>query len=345
MSEGPAAGDRPSVEDLAEPLALWLGEHLPGTGPVSLGPFEKPGSGLSGGTVLIDAVRQGAGETVHELVVRFPATGGTGLFPDGDLARELDFQALLDRTGLPVAPVVGYDETARILGRPFVVTKKVPGRVVASSDPYLSRGWLHDASEQHQRRLLTGFFDTLAQMHRIESTSVSGNGLSDAVRRWATYLEWADDGSAPDELHDAADWCTRNLPPEPVPQSALWGDPQLANAVFADDGSIAALLDFELCHVGPAELDVGWFLCLHDMTVARCGEDLPGFSDRSRLLARYEERLGRGLEHLGWYEIFGAVCTASILVRVSVLLGAGGADFSRLARTNPALDYLRVRLR
>jgi aminoglycoside phosphotransferase (APT) family kinase protein len=343
MSEGPARNDGSDAEDVAEPLAAWLGDHLPGTGPVRLGPFEKPGSGLSGGTVLVEAVREDNDrETVHQLVVRFPATDGSGLFPDGDLARELDFQALLDRAGLPVAPLVGYDRTAGTLGKPFVVTRKVPGRVVASSDPYLSRGWLHDASEEHQRRLLAGFFDTLAQMHRIEPEHGSGNGLRDAVRRWASYLEWADCGTAPDELHDAADWCARNLPPESGHRSALWGDPQLANAVFADDGSIVALLDFELSHVGPAELDVGWFLCLHDMTVARCGQDLPGFGDRARFLARYEQILDRGLEPLEWYETFGAVCTASILVRVSVLLGP---DFSWLARSNPALDYLRARLR
>ena len=47
----------------------------------------------------------------------------------------------------------------------------------------------------------------------------------------------------------------------------LWGDVQLANCVFTDDGDVAALLDFELTGTGPAEVDLGWFLALHDMTV------------------------------------------------------------------------------
>jgi aminoglycoside phosphotransferase (APT) family kinase protein len=326
-------------------LARWLEERLPGEGPVRLGPFEKPGSGLSGGTVLVDAIRrQGDTEALHQLVVRFPSTDGEGLFPEGDLNKELAFHDRLEGAGIPVAPVVGFEQGDRTLGKPFVVTKRVQGRVVASSDPYLKQGWLHDATEDHQRRLLYGFFDILADMHRIEVRAAERREVLDAFGTWTRYLEWADNGSAPESLYEASAWCAQNIPDHTASASPLWGDPQIANAVFSDDGTVAALLDFELCTTGPAELDLGWFLCLHDMTVARCGEDLPGFSDRAALLAHYEQRLGRDLHELDWYEIFGAVCTASILVRVSVVLGRGGADFSWLARTNPAVDYLQARL-
>jgi aminoglycoside phosphotransferase (APT) family kinase protein len=168
--------------------------------------------------------------------------------------------------------------------------------------------------------------------------------LGAALDRWSSYLRWADEDAAPDSLYEAFEWCTRNRPSEEPPDTVLWGDAQLANAVFDDQGTTAAVLDFELSAIGPAELDLGWFFCLHDMTVARCGEDLPGFADRSGLIAHYEERLGRQLADLEWYEIFGAVCTASILVRMSKLLSAGGIDLQWLARTNPALDYLQSRV-
>ena len=148
----------------------------------------------------------------------------------------------------------------------------------------------------------------------------------------------------PDGLHEALRWCVENRPLDEPAHTLVWGDAQLANAVFAYDGSTAAILDFELAALGPAELDLGWFFCLHDMTVVRCGEDLPGFADRAGLLAGYEERLDREITDLGWYEIFAAVCTASILVRMSSLLCTDGLDARWLARTNPALDYLASRL-
>ena len=122
------------------------------------------------------------------------------------------------------------------------------------------------------------------------------------------------------------------------------GRRELANAVFDDTGETAAVLDFELSSIGPAELDLGWFFCLHDMTVVALRRGLPGFADRPGLLAQYEERLGRQVADLAWYEIFAAVCTASILVRMSLLMSRDGVDLRWLARTNPALDYLASRV-
>ena len=191
--------------------------------------------------------------------------------------------------------MVGLEEDPTVLGRPFLVTTRVEGRLIDSSAPYLSRGWLHDESEQCQTRLIKSFLGVLAAIHRCELSDDCGEriepraclgGTAGALDRWSWYLEWADSkGSAPDELHDALEWCRANTPPDEPEPSLLWGDPQLANAVFADDGSIRAVLDFELAAVGPAELDLGWFFCLHDMTVARCGQDLPGFTDRPGQLA------------------------------------------------------------
>ncbi len=240
-----------------------------------------------------------------------------------------------------------------MLGRPFLVTGRVEGRLIDSSAPYLSIGWLHDAPDEIQTRLMKSFLGVVAEIHRCTPSAGDitelnmgfAGGVVGALERWSRYFEWADAGGvAPDELHDAFGWCKANHPAEEPASSLLWGDAQLANAVFADDGSTAAVLDFELAAFGPAELDLGWLFCLHDMTVARCGQDLPGFVDRRWQLDLYEERLGRSVKDLRWFEIFAAVCTAAILVRMSVLLGRGGSGAAWLARSNPALDYIASRL-
>ncbi len=275
------------------------------------------------------------------------------MFPTSDLGREHRLMQLLERSGVPVAAVVGLEEDPSVLGRPFLVTRRVEGRLIDSTTAYLSKGWLHEGSAQFQNRLMKGFLGAMAAIHRCDPADGVAAGLTDgrpdgvagALERWSRYLEWADDaGAAPDRLHEALDWCKTNSPVEEQDHSLLWGDAQLANAVFADDGSTNALLDFELAGVGPAELDLGWFFCLHDMTVARCGQDLPGFKDRREQVEIYEELLGRRLEDLTWYETFAAVCTASILVRMATLLGRGGSDMAWLARSNPAIDYLASRI-
>ncbi len=338
---------------ISDGLADWLRRRLPGEGAVRLGPLSAPGPGLSGGTLLVEAHRSdGSTERSDRLVVRMPAAGSDGLFPESDLARELSVLTLLADAGVPVAPVIGLETDPSVLGRPFLVSRRVEGRLVDSTARYLSEGWLHDESEVLQTRLINDLLGVLAGIHRCDlsprvATELSNGlqGVAGALERWSRYLAWADEGGgAPDELHEALAWCQENKPQGERGSTLLWGDAQLANAVFADDGTTRAVLDFELAAVGPAELDLGWFFSLHDMTVARCGEDLPGFMDRRGQLALYEDRLGRSVDDLGWYEVFAAVCTASILVRVAALLCNGGADAGWLARSNPALDYIASRL-
>ncbi|MFZ0664516.1 MAG: phosphotransferase family protein [Acidimicrobiales bacterium] len=343
----------PEPSARADAIGKWLESRLQGSGPVSVGKMRKPGSGLSAGTFFVDATR---GAETHHLVVRVPPAAGEGVFPNSDLGRELRFQQLLREGGVPVADVVGMELDPTVLGGPFVVTRKVNGRLVDSSDPYMSSGWLHDESPEYQQTLASDFFGVLGTMHSLAVTDEiieslkpldevdASTELRRSVKRWGRYLDWADNGIAPDSLRSALDWCRGNQPDDRAKPSLLWGDSQLANAVFAEDGSVAALLDFELAGVGQAELDLGWFLCLHDMTAARCGQDLPGFSNREALLAGYEERLGREIVDLRWYEIFGAVCTASILLRMASIFSRGGTDMSWLAKKNPALDYLAEKL-
>ena len=71
--------------------------------------------------------------------------------------------------------------------------------------------------------------------------------------------------------------------------------------------TITAVLDFEMASVGPAELDLAWFLVLHRMTVERCRCDLAGFLDHDATVDAYEARLGRALAGLLWFEVFAAL--------------------------------------
>jgi aminoglycoside phosphotransferase (APT) family kinase protein len=227
-------------------LSAWLSDRLPGSGQVRLGLIAKPGSGLSGGTLLVDAHRgQGSLERSHRLVVRMPPARGDGVFPVSDLGREHRLMLLLERSGVPVAGVVGLEEDPSVLGRPFLVTKRVEGRLIDSTTPYLSRGWLHEESEQFQNRLMRSFLAAMAAIHRCdpadgvatESTDdpAGSAGIAGALERWSRYLEWADDaGAAPDLLRDALEWCNTNSPAEEPDHCLLWGDAQLANAVYAD---------------------------------------------------------------------------------------------------------------
>jgi aminoglycoside phosphotransferase (APT) family kinase protein len=223
--------------------------------------------------------------------------------------------------------------------------------VVRNDKPFLRTGWLAEATASEQRRLHDSFLDLLAGIHVMDLSTrawdfLPGGGqagdelLSAEVERWERFLTWAGDGDIPGVFDDGLAWCRRHLPDPTPPASLLWGDVQLGNVLVAEDMTIAAVLDFEMASIGPAELDLAWFLVLHEMTVERCGGDLPGFPGRAATVARYQERLGRPVSDLRWFEVFAALRSGAIMVRAARLLARLGVDDSWLTRGNPTVTLL-----
>ncbi len=325
------------AEELRAGIEQWLRAHVDGFADARVGPLTRPATGLSSETVFA-AARSGTGR-VREYVVRLPPAGA-GLFPVYDLEDQVRIQNAMASAGIPTAAPTEYERDPTWLGAPFMVMPRCVGRVVTTNPPYLRVGWLADASVALQRRLMESFLAHLGAMHRLDPASLDAAPLAaslpETVARWSEYLDWAADGGAvPSYLEGARDWCATHLPSSPPAAAVLWGDVQLSNCVFADDGQVVALLDFELAGTGPAEMDLGWFLALHDMTVVLAGGDLPGFGDRSSKLATYERALGRPVQDLRWYEVFALMRSGAIMVRIARNLAEQGVDDSWLTLGNP----------
>jgi aminoglycoside phosphotransferase (APT) family kinase protein len=170
-------------------------------------------------------------------------------------------------------------------------------------------------------------------------------GLAAEVTWWTEYLDWAAEGSPPEQLLETLQWCDEHLPAESATPSLCWGDVRLPNVVFDDAARVVALLDWEMASIAPAELDLGWFLVVHRMSVDVVGHDLPGFRARDDFLRRYEEQLGRRLADLAWYEAWAAFRSAAIMVRLASLLhGLGLVDDLRMRERNPSTKLLRTLL-
>jgi len=347
-----AVGGTRDLEAVRLGLERWFRHERPDFPGAIVSPIERPSAGLSSDTVVFEvtAAVPGApgGWQRSWFVARLPPAGD-GLFPHYDLSRQAALQTALARAGLGAVEPLAMVDDPSFVGAPFLLMPRVPGRTIATDRPYLREGWLADAGPQLQARLHGAVLDAMAALHRLDVGELagllpvpSGAALEGELLRWGSYLEWAAGGTVPPALAKGLAWCSRHRPAvEPRP-SVLWGDAQLGNAVFADDGSVVALLDFELAGVGPAELDLGWFTALHEMTVARCGTDLPGFPDRAATIAGYEARLGRGVDDLRWYEAFAALRSSAVVLRAARLLALQGLDpgWAEDPATNPALALL-----
>ncbi|MFC3229710.1 phosphotransferase family protein [Marinibaculum pumilum] len=246
------------------------------------------------------------------------------MFPTYDLGREVAVLAALGRCDRPPVPrLLGHDPEGRVLGRPFFAMDFVAGQVPSDSKPgYAEAGWLAEAPLAAQGRFWADFVDCLAAVHRCdwrgEGLSVlappAGRSSLDAQLDWLEGLyAWS---AAPQPEIDAGLAAVRAARPRaPGPDRLLWGDARPANVLVADF-HVAALLDWEMAAIGPAEMDVAWLLEMHRLRTAGAGIVAPaGFPDEEGIVSLYETASGRRLQDLTWYRLFAAVKVAVLMYR------------------------------
>ena len=240
-----------------------------------------------------------------DYVARLPPIG-PGLFPDYDLARQRQVQAVVGATGIPVAEPLALETDESWIGSPFLLMPRVAGHTLTTSPSYLTDGWLAKQPREQQEAVIRRFVRMLAAIHRLSLDSLdlgelTGGGpeLSHVLDYWDRYLDWATkDTAGADIYRRGLTWCRDHLPTAPPPPCLLWGDPQLTNLVIDDDGGFAAVLDWEMSGRGPAELDLAWFLVLHEHAAETAGTTLPGDPAGQTVLEWYAAALGRDVADL-----------------------------------------------
>jgi aminoglycoside phosphotransferase (APT) family kinase protein len=203
-----------------------------------------------------------------------------------------------------------------------------------------------------QRRVQEQFLAALAAVHRIDPDAPSARGLrvlrrgvAAEVAYWKEYASWAADGSPARVLADALEWCARTIPDAGVADSLLWGDARLGNVLYDDDARAVALLDWELATVGPAEMDLGWYLVLDEIATGFVDRTVPGFAGHADAIRYYERALGRDVAHLAWHEIFALARSIAINDCQARLAAAAGTQYPGVpGDANPVLALLDARI-
>jgi aminoglycoside phosphotransferase (APT) family kinase protein len=245
------------------------------------------------------------------LVARFPPAS-EGLFPSYDLAQQGDVMRALVGY-VPVPEVIAYVDDP-----PFLVMARVDGLLATDNPPYLRKGWLHDAPPEDQRRLHDAFLRVSAQLHRAPLPDAGlRQGVNAELAWWRDYAQFA---LADASLMDRVDQLAATAPRSSAPPSLCWGDMRIPNVIFTADFTPLAVLDWELASIGPAELDIGWYLAIHAKSQVAAGGTLPGLRERDDSIAFYESCLGRELDALDWFEAWAALRIDLIMARFMTLL-------------------------
>jgi aminoglycoside phosphotransferase (APT) family kinase protein len=300
MSE-PAGIDPPAV-------TAWFAQHVPAAiAPLA---FERVAGGHSCLTyVVTDAVGE-------RYVLRRPPIGHV-LATAHDVAREHRIMHALRDTGVPVPRMIGLCTDPAVNEAPFYVMAHVPGPVLHTR-AHAAALLADDAA----RRLAgESIVDALVALHDVDPDDVGLGDLSKRtgyvdrqLKRWSQQYAGSQSRDLPgmDRMHQ---WLLDHRPPDSAPR-VVHGDFRIGNAIHAPDGSIAAILDWELCTLGDPLSDVSYLL--RNWGVATAGAEpptttAPGFPSQADLIARYEAGSGRSLDNLGFWNVFHSYRSAAIV--------------------------------
>jgi len=266
-------------------------------------------------------------------VLRRPPLGQV-LATAHDMGREHRIISALGPTDVPVPPVVGLCTDDAVNGAPFYVMEYVDGLVVRSQQE------AEALTPEQRRRASESIVDVLAAIHAVDVDAV---GLGDLgrkedyiarqLRRWYGQFQSSEEqvegGLDLPAVHRVHDRLAAAIPPQ-VGASIVHGDYRLDNCMLGEDGSIAAVLDWEICTLGDPLADLG-LLCVywadpdeHAVLPQASPTALDGFMRRKELVERYAAVSGRDLSDLDYYVAFGYWKLTCIIAGVYARY-AGGA--------------------
>jgi aminoglycoside phosphotransferase (APT) family kinase protein len=229
------------------------------------------------------------------------------------VGREYRFYAALDGTTIPTPKVFALCEDDQVIGAPFYVMERLPGRV--PHDPSV----VGDITAAQGRSLSEHFVDVLADIHAVDFDQVGLGGiarrdgyLERQVRRWVE--QWHRSKENDDPVIDELARVLGESIPESPPTTIVHGDYRLGNMMLGatDPTRIVGVLDWEMATLGDPLADLGYTL-LYWGRVGRpyvhpsqaCA-DLPGFLTADELVDRYATTTGRPVGNIDFYTVLAA---------------------------------------
>lgn len=307
-------------------LGRWLEANVEGfIGPFTLTKFP---SGQSNPTYKISA-------SSGEYVLRRKPFGQ--LLPSAHAVdREYRLLSALHPLEFPVPAPLALCGDPQVIGAMFYIMDVAKGRAYAD-------GALPDFDPATRRRMYEQLVDTLADLHTIDPAAADladfgkpGNYFERQVMRWTRqYRDSQTDYIAEMERLIA-------FLPETLPQqsrtSIVHGDYRIDNVVFDGDGTLTAVLDWELATLGDPLADFS-YLAMQWMMPADGGAGLAGLKLEAlgiptldEIVERYAARSGVPVAaRLDWYFAYNLFRLAGIVQGIKKRVIDGTASHAHAA--------------
>ncbi|HML01490.1 MAG TPA: phosphotransferase family protein [Acidimicrobiales bacterium] len=256
-----------------------------------------------------------------------------------DMAREHRVISALGPSPVPVPETLGLCQDLEVNGAPFYVMEFVDGYILRDAPSAESA-----LDEKGRARAGRSLAETLAALHAVDVDAV---GLGDfakrqgyierQLRRWHEQFrnsqleDGIDTASIVDAVHEKL---AAAIPPQES-STVVHGDFRLDNTVLTEDGTVRAVLDWEICTLGDPLADLGLLMVYWTepgdvaALVGVTPTTLPGFPSRNEMRAAYAAASGRDISRLDYYVAFGYWKLACILQGVYARYVGGAAAGDR----------------
>ena len=235
-----------------------------------------------------------------------------------DVLRQATVLRALDGTDVPHARVLWSGDDLEWFDCPYLVQEFVEGSVIQADT-------FQDISPEMAQRMASQSMRALAGIHQLDPATCAYlgdfSGFEFDVTRWDRFYER---GAEQGQLARQPE--VRQLLLDKIPHDArigvYHGDFQWANLMFADDGTLNAVIDFELCGIGATLNDVGW-ICAFNDPAAWPADRSPRMPGGDELEAMYREAWGAPLADMRWFRAL-AMYKFSIISGFNLMLHRRG---------------------
>jgi aminoglycoside phosphotransferase (APT) family kinase protein len=198
-------------------------------------------------------------------------------------------QAAAAVAGAPVPHILVADDSAGALGNPFLICDEIKGETIV-------RRIQRQLDAAGRARLLLQCAQALAAIHRAD-TNLSGVDREDQLAEWRGRLDAMGDTTATFEW--AFRWLAAHRP-APSPSRLVHGDYRMGNLIVAGS-ELAAVLDWELVHIGEVYEDLAWFCIRAWRFGAPADRAAGGLGNVEDFLCAYEEAGGATVDRVAFH--------------------------------------------
>jgi aminoglycoside phosphotransferase (APT) family kinase protein len=285
---------------LPESLRALVAEIDSDPGRLSLSPI--PG-GASRETWLVEGDER-------RWVLRRDPEGSVSLVPIED---EYALISTALAAGVPVPQPLAFEPAGGRLGTAAMLMSYIGGTSVA---PRILR---KPEFETARSRLTTQLAEALARIHAIDPSGLDtilpqpdSDPALGQIAVWERQLDEIGESLPTVEL--GLRWLRANAPEPPEPR-LVHGDFRLGNFIV-DNHGLAAVIDWELAHLGDPAEDIGW-LCIRSWRFGNDDRPVGGVGGLDEFISAYEAAGGAPVdrERVRYWEAFGNVKWAIICAR------------------------------